>query len=417
MLPVGRPASSCSRTRGGRLCGSLRFRCAVETCDSVHANFGYRLLRAVFDVVRVLSTHLGTLRREPKEHRYGQVFVGSIEEARGCVFQLVCVPGLCEGSFPKPLFDDPLLEGNLAELEAGERLLLRQAVAPAGVRILLSWPRIELATGRIRVPSFYVLEAARAAFGQAIDRRALERSAEQSVETRIGWPAPRDAARSIDDAEYDLARLRPAMDERGSPGLAAYLNDVSPTLHRSLRSRWNRWHRRWSTADGLILTSGTAPEPLSEFRLTLRPYSPSSLQLFAACPYRFALRAVMGLVPMEERAALERLDPLTRGSLFHDVQRRFFEAFDSRPVNPESFNAAVEVLDTVLGETAAEYAERLAPAIPQIWENEVERLRADLRGRLGVVNAYDRHGGSLAEGGVNQYLFFSIHASKSLRWR
>ena len=32
--------------------------------------------------MRVLSTHLGTMRREPKGHRYGQVFVGSIEEAR-----------------------------------------------------------------------------------------------------------------------------------------------------------------------------------------------------------------------------------------------------------------------------------------------------------------------------------------------
>jgi hypothetical protein len=170
------------------------------------------------DVMRVLSAHLGTLRREPRGHRYGQVFVGSIEEARGCVFQLVCVPGLCEGAFPKPLFDDPLLEGNLAELEAGERLLLRQALAPAAARIILSWPRIELATGRMRVPSFYVLEAARAAFGQAIDRRAVERSAEQSVETRIGWPAPRDAVRAIDETEYDLSRLRPAMDERGRAG-------------------------------------------------------------------------------------------------------------------------------------------------------------------------------------------------------
>jgi RecB family exonuclease len=91
---------------------------------------------------------------------------------------------------------------------------------------------------------------------------------------------------------------------------------------------------------------------------------------------------------MEEAAALERLDPLTRGSLFHDVQKRFFEAFEGRPVDPVSFNAAVEVLDTVLRETAAEYAERLAPAIPQIWENEVERLRADLRGQLAAV-AYE----------------------------
>jgi ATP-dependent helicase/nuclease subunit B len=336
-------------------------------------------------VLRVLSTHLGALRREPKGHRYGRVFVGSIEEARGLVFQLVCVPGLCEGAFPKPQFDDPLLPGNLAELEAGERLLLRQAIAPATTRVVLSWPRIELATGRLRVPSFYVLEAARAAYGEAIDRRVIERAAEKGVETRIGWPAPDDPARAIDETEHDLARLRPAMVGLGRPGLAAYLKDTGPTLYRSLRTRWNRWNRKWSTADGLILSQGTAPGPLAPFSLVVRPYSPSSLQFFASCPYRFALRTVVGLEPMEEATALERLDPLTRGILFHEIQKRLLQALDGYPAEGEALRLALEVLDRILRETAAAYAERLAPAIPQIWHSEVERLRTDLRGWLAAL--------------------------------
>jgi ATP-dependent helicase/nuclease subunit B len=268
------------------------------------------------DVVRVLSENLGTLRGEPKRHRFGSVFIGSISEARGLVFQLVCIPGLCEGTFPKPHFDDPLLPGNLTELEAGERLLLRQACAAATQKVILSWPRIELASGRVRVPSFYVLEAARAATGETMDRRAIERAAEQGVETRIGWPAPNDPRKGIDDTEYDLARLRPAMGTKAAPGLAAYLTQISPTLARSLRARWNRWHRKWSTADGLILTPSSASKALEPFRLSARSYSPSALQLFACCPYRFALSAAMGLAPMKEVTALERLDPLTRGICF-----------------------------------------------------------------------------------------------------
>lgn len=337
------------------------------------------------DVLRVLSEHLGTLRGESRGYRYGRVFVGSIEEARGMVFQLVCVPGLCEGAFPTPLFDDSLLPGNLADLETRERLLLRQAIAPATGCVLLSWSRIELASGRLRVPSFYVLEAARAAFGQAIDRRAIERDAEQNVETRIGWPAPENCSEAIDETEYDLARLRPALAGHGSPGLAAYLSDISPTLYRSLRTRWNRWHRKWSTADGLILTQGVSPGPLQKFGLSARPYSPSSLQLFASCPYRFALHSVMGLEPLQDTAVLDRIDPLTRGSLFHEVQRRLFRRLGASPANSINIQSAGDVLDEVLLETAAEYAERLAPPIPQIWVNEIERLRADLRGQLVAV--------------------------------
>lgn len=336
-------------------------------------------------VLRVLSTHLGTLRREPKGYRYGRVFVGSIEEARGLVFQLVCIPGLCEGGFPKPQFDDPLLPGNLAELEAGERLLLRQAIAPATARVVLSWPRIELATGRLRVPSFYVLEAARAAHGEAIDRRVIERVAEKGVETRIGWPAPDDPTHAIDETEYDLARLRPAMSGLGRPGLAAYLKDTGPTLYRSLRTRWNRWNRKWSTADGLILSQGIAPGPLAPFSLVVRPYSPSSLEFFASCPYRFALRTVMGLEPMDEAFALERLDPLMRGVLFHEIQKRVFQSPDGFPADRMALPFSLEVLDRIVRETAAEYAELLSPSIPQVWHNEMERLRADLRGWLAAV--------------------------------
>jgi len=71
----------------------------------------------------------------------------------------------------------------------------------------------------------------------------------------------------------------------------------------------------------------------------------------------------------------------------------------------------------VLIETAAEYAERLAPPIPQIWVNEIERLRADLRGQLVAVaeegrewnpieveKAFDTviiHGGSVLRGQVD----------------
>jgi RecB family exonuclease len=351
---------------------------------------------ALPDVVRVLTENLGTLRREPKGNRFGRVFVGSIEEARGLVFQLVFIPGLCEGTFPKSHFDDPLLPGNLAELEAGERLLLRQACATATGEITLSWPRIELASGRVRVPSFYVLEAARAATGEALDRRAIERAAEQGIETRIGWPAPIDQRDAIDDGEYDLARLRPAMGGKGTPGLAAYLTKINPTLARSLRARWNRWNRKWSTADGLILTPSSDSKLLERFRLSARSYSPSALQRFARCPYSFALSALIGLFPMKKTAALERLDPLTRGSMFHEVQKRLVLLLNGYPADQAGFAQASRDLDRVLTETAAEYAERLAPAIDQIWKNEVERLRADLRAWLVSVTA-DQPGWALVE--------------------
>ena len=52
------------------------------------------------------------------------------------------------------------------------------------------------------------------------------------------------------------------------------------------------------------------------------PYSLSALQKFATCPYQFLLSAIYRLEPNDDTEPLQRLDPLTRGSLFHEVQAR-----------------------------------------------------------------------------------------------
>jgi ATP-dependent helicase/nuclease subunit B len=114
---------------------------------------------------------------------------------------------------------------------------------------------------------------------------------------------------------------------------------------------------------------------LAQFRPAARAYSPSSLQHFSACPYRFALQAIHRLRPREEPAPLEEMDPLTRGSLFHAA------VFDIlREVETRGMEQIWEIADRVLDRVAAQYAEDLAPAIPRVWESEVEDLRTDLRG-------------------------------------
>jgi CRISPR/Cas system-associated exonuclease Cas4 (RecB family) len=75
------------------------------------------------------------------------------------------------------------------------------------------------------------------------------------------------------------------------------------------------------------------------------------------------------------------MDPLTRGSLFHNVQAEFYRALDKEgrlPVTRETLASAARTLDAVLDRVASEYAEELVPAIPSVWADEVEELRRDL---------------------------------------
>src|SRR5207237_10554275 len=175
-------------------------------------------------------------------------------------------------------------------------------------------------------------------------------------------------------------------------GLGRYLIDVSPSLARSLRGRWSRWERRWSPSDGLVLDPKAAKDPalslLQQYRLISRPYSATALQQFAACPYKFALYSIYRLQAREEIAALERMDALTRGSLFHAVQFHLLSRLKSLgmlPITTGNHSAVATTADQVLEEIADRYREDLAPSIPRIWDSEVEEMRWDLRGWIRQV--------------------------------
>jgi len=99
--------------------------------------------------------------------------------------------------------------------------------------------------------------------------------------------------------------------------------ELSPELGRSLRSRWQRWQKGWSASDGLCVASDPTKEQLAKYRLTARAYSPTSLQSYAACPFRFLLSAIHKPSLREESVPLEMLDPLTRGQLYHAVVAKF----------------------------------------------------------------------------------------------
>jgi CRISPR/Cas system-associated exonuclease Cas4 (RecB family) len=349
------------------------------------------------EVSEVLRERLRFLRAEPPPRRYGRVFVGSIEEARGCAFETVFLPGLAEGLFPQKSFEDPLLLDEFRRSITAllptrddrveqERLKLRLALGAARERLVASYPRMDTAEGRPRVPSFYALELPRAKDGRLPQLKQFEEEARAGAPARINWPAPVDAADAIDDAEYDLAVLG------RSEKAAHYLLDVNATLARSLRARWKRWNQKWWDADGLITIDPGALEALAAHRLTARPWSPSSLQKFAECPYQFALHGIFGLRPRDDGEALEQLDPLTRGGLFHAVQFALLgdlKRSSLLPVRPENLADALKHLDAALGRVAGEYREKLAPAIERVWQTGVEDLRTDLRGWLQFVAAND----------------------------
>ena len=349
------------------------------------------------EVRGVLAERLRTLDEHPPANRYGRVFVGTPEQVRGRSFKVVFVPSLAERLFPQKPREDPLLLDQEMRVPLGpdlrvqddrlkgERLMLRLAVGAATDRLWLSYPRLDVSGARPRVPSFYVLDVMRAVTGRIPNHEVLQREAAAEGGAKLDWPAPAEPALAVDEVEHDLATLRELIgraDHASVRGHAHYLLGLNHALRRSVRRRWVRAQSRWRAQDGLVGVTEPIRPMLASQRLSARPYSVSALQKFKTCPFQFALAAIYRLQPNQEPEPLQRLDPLTKGSIFHEVQAEFFRALraDGRlPVTAAGVVQALGVLERVLADVAAQHEEELAPAIPRVWSDEIAALGRDLR--------------------------------------
>jgi RecB family exonuclease len=105
------------------------------------------------------------------------------------------------------------------------------------------------------------------------------------------------------------------------------------------------------------------------------------MQNFAACPYRFVLQALHRLAPREEPVAIEKIDPLEKGSLVHETLFELFQQLLRRglvPITAETFEEMRVELERILDEVAERYRDKLAPAIDKVWNDGIASIRADL---------------------------------------
>jgi ATP-dependent helicase/DNAse subunit B len=196
--------------------------------------------------------------------------------------------------------------------------------------------------------------------------------------------------KAIDETELDLAFLAEALrsdtDIDKATGTGRYLMTANPALARSLRTRYRKGIRnKFLPSDGMLDPSTRALVALGKHRLADRAYSVTALEKYAACPYRFFLNAIQRLRPRDTVEPVTHLDALTRGSIIHEAQFEISVALEHDgllPVRVENLSKVLEVCDSTFDEVASRFEEELAPAIERIWRDELDDIRAGLRGWL-----------------------------------
>jgi ATP-dependent helicase/nuclease subunit B len=293
------------------------------------------------------------------------VSVLDVNALRHLRFRAVAVLGLTERSFPPPPRQDPLLlDDERAALNAAggfslplrargadqEPLQFAVAVGAARERLLLSTRRAAEAGARAQLPSSFFREAASALAGRRLEASeiaGLGSDFYRSIRAgRIGADTP---DRALGEQERDTTLL-----EHDQALGTAVLHVLAPESMRADAHRRARWGSASLTSFDGIVADPAAVAALGAWFETAAPLSPSTLETYAICPYRFFLDRLLRIKPLDEPETIIELDALTRGKVIHEVLETFL--FDHTPSELSSVDRSTlqarlhEIAERVLGE-------------------------------------------------------------------
>lgn len=309
----------------------------------------------------------------PREHRFGEgVLVARIRDLAGVDVDAVRVMGAVEGVLPTRrspgvLVDDDdreALDGVLerpAERRAHERRDFLAALM-AGATSTLSAPRADVRAGRPVQPAPWFLEAAARRHGEPVHAETLAALSGQpwfddiaSAEGALRATPEHASLRDRDLAEL----LAPGSEGASVPGL-------EPGL-AVMRARSGNEAGPW---DGVV---GAAAE------LGGRSLSPTSLEGWAECPFRYFLAHVLGIEELDDPEDIETLPANERGSLVHEILDRFVgERLGDVDADTAWTDADHRRLDEIADACFEEWEDRGLTGRALLWEIERSRIRREL---------------------------------------
>ena len=259
------------------------------------------------------------------------VYLGPPDAVAGAEYDVVYAVGMVERQFPpRPRANPWLAEppGALQQDAALERYDFLAAIAAAD-HAVLSWPAAT-AERSAAYPSRWLVEAANRRHEYAGEYGRLTYESITEGAERKPWltviPSREAGLRRLshammepaDATDYTLRHLI-AESEESLPRHRAIASDAR--MINALAARTARGGNTLSEWDGLL---GTDTERIVTIGSRERPISPSALETWATCPYRYFLSRVLGLsVPPEDDD--DEISAMERGTLVHKILERFVE--------------------------------------------------------------------------------------------
>jgi hypothetical protein len=259
------------------------------------------------------------------------VLVAPLSALRGTAFDTVFVLGLVEGAFPPPVRDDPLLSDRArssvsaltrrSDAAASERADYLAALA-AGTTRLLTTPRADRRAQRPARPAPWLLEtashlAARPVLASELDPGHATAQDAPWLELVASFESALEHAPTAGSLQEHHLRGLLAWKAARRPLGRHPLAVARPDLRMGFTAIRARGRRNLGPWDGVIgPRAGLAPG-------AEQILSPTSLEHWAHCPFRYFMARVLRVEELERPEARERVSPAERGTIIHDVLQEF----------------------------------------------------------------------------------------------
>ena len=394
---AGRAERLLNRYLGGRSRFSESFdtdRCAevereLEAWDTIHD-----LLESLIQLDELgesdpacfrAAVERGLDRPAGRIRRFGQgVFVGPLSVASGMDWDLSFVVGAAERALPAAQREDPLLpealrhEVGIAGVADRARRQRSEYLAAlwSAEECQLSYPRADLRGQRARLPSRWLLESASSlhdqrVYGSQID--TLDAHGWFHRTPSFEW-AIENAERPGAEQEFDLRSIHHAAAPHEH-----YLALGKPNLRRGFELQRARRSASFGEWHGHIV--GGAPGYAQQ------AHSPTALQDWAVCPYRYFLGRVLRVAERDEAADELTISPLERGALIHDILDTFFRTVANSETSWYEWSDKHRQTLASIASSKMDFAEgRGVTGRDLLWKRERELIHNDLQELLNKDN-------------------------------
>ena len=328
------------------------------------------------------------------------VFVGNVSAARSVRFRAVFLAECAERIFPPLVRQDPLLlDGERAEINRRvgyrvlavkrdrareEPMLFRLVEQSASEFLTISWARRTNTTGAPKLPSPLLVRSISGDEANALSSVAEMEARGDIVKlpARLAGAAPtvRDAQdgdwsrtiTALDGSDFRLAILEAA----GKGGAHQLLPRLWPDSIRYDVARRSRNAPRFGAWDGIVAAKDLADSPLG------RAASPTSLEDYAVCPYRYYLKHVLRLGAVPEPAESLQMSPLDRGSMVHGILERWVRDWRKTEIAWAAFLEDGERLMAIAEEEFERHQRGGLAGLPATWTIVRQEVVTDLQALL-----------------------------------